>query len=642
MIRLVQIPFIPLSLALIIGVLIADAFQSAQLSLFVPLLLLIGSLILSLSIKGKMSIILLILAFISIGSTLLLLKRGDRQLILQNDPQFVIGEVIEVRHSKSDWNTILFEVEAIPGEKKFMRSNELLLLKTAATIHTGDVLLARIEPSLIYSKGNPGEFDLKEYYKGKNIRFQAFMNENDYRLLEHRNSLMGYFNALREGAVELVKRYFPDESHGLAIAILLGDKSYLDPETYSIFQDAGAMHVLAVSGLHVGIVMLLLSYLFQRASRFITKRTAIILTLVLTFIYAGITGFSPSVVRSFIMFGVILIGQLMSWESNTLNSLGFAGVVLLLINPLLIYDLGFQLSFLAMLGIILLYSKVERLFYVRNKFARKIWQGTALGIAAQIATLPLALYHFGKFPNYFWLSNLLVMIFAGIILGLGLSFLVLGRISFMAKMMGMVIGLLISLFTTLTAYIGDLPYAVASGFSIDATMLMILYIMLSIGLILMSWKGKRPIIFLGAVVALIVVQTLRLNNLIQHEVVVFNSEKPCVLKRSGKYLTVFYGSNGDRKQVDRLVSDFNKKLNMDIKFVPMKLNERYAVAKESFSIAIDEEGSWFLDHGKRKYYIVQNYRQSYISDRIPIKMAYLPVFSEDEISLRNGAFRSVK
>lgn len=137
----------------------------------------------------------------------------------------------------------------------------------------------------------------------------------------------------------------------IALALILGDKSLIDSEITASFTNTGAMHVLAVSGLHIGIIMQILMVVFSQFPRFISKRKAIFTVVVLMWFYAFITGLSPSVLRAVFMFSVLVVAQLMGKNYSAINTLFFTGFVLIFINPFTLFDIGFQLSFLAMLGI---------------------------------------------------------------------------------------------------------------------------------------------------------------------------------------------------------------------------------------------------------------------------------------------------
>jgi competence protein ComEC len=257
---------------------------------------------------------------------------------------------------------------------------------------------------------NPDAFDYGLYLQNNGISAQAFLstkdmlittpNRFDYRTLpaKIRNKCLSIFrkSGISEPALTIVQ------------ALLLGDRSDMDRETQERFIKSGAIHLLAVSGLHVGILYMILGSflsLFFKPSHVIS----ILLSLGFLFSYAFITGFSPSVSRAALMFAVIHIGRATNRNANIYNSLCVSATLLLLINPLFLFHVGFWLSHLAVLGIITFYPYINGLITFRFMVWRHLWSLMALSLAAQITTLPVSLYTFGAFPTWFLLSNLLML-----------------------------------------------------------------------------------------------------------------------------------------------------------------------------------------------------------------------------------------
>jgi len=637
LIRVTTSLFLLLSIILIVGVVFADHFVTTPYILEYVSIGFFLSLFVAVFLKGKYSGFILLLAFFFFGSILVIFKRSDRNL--PDDMQVLrgYGEIMEVKASESGWNQVFITTHAYENGGKLIPCSESIIVTTKESQNYGDQLVFQLELDRIKSKGNPGEFDVEAYYNRRNVRYHGFMGENDFRLVDHRPySFHQFLLSIREWSKSLVLEYLPGDAQGLALAIILGDKGYLADETVNNFQDAGAMHVLAVSGLHVGIVMLLLNFLLQRMSRFVSKKAAIYLTLILTFFYAGLTGFSPSVVRSFIMFGVLLFAQLNSWNSYSLNALGFAAFVLVFADSLVVYDLGFQLSFLAMLGILVFYRKVSGVVYIRNKYLRKIWQGTAVGIAAQITTVPLVLYHFGQFANYFWLSNLLVMLFAGIILGIGLSFLFLGKVHLLAGWLGAALGILVAVFQYLIGWIARIPFSVAKGFDLSSGALIFLYLLLLIVLITGRLKYSRKVALVSVLVGLIFVQFERYSKLSTEELIVFNSNSPLVTYRNQGELFVFYSEPEMLGKIETMVNNYRRRLGSQTKYMLLRIGDQIMLPGKKF-IGIDYKNRWLISSRKRKYMLIRNYKDLEDPAGIPIKMAYLPVTEEHELSLDNGA-----
>jgi len=256
--------------------------------------------------------------------------------------------------------------------------------------------------------------------------------------------------------------FIPDNAElAIAKALILGDKADLDNPTKEVYAQAGAMHVLAVSGLHVGVIYLvLLSLLGQRNGRVTKPILVAIIVIPSLWAYAFITGLSPSVLRAVTMFSFLAMAQVFNRRSATFNTLAISALILLIVNPYMIMSVGFQLSYVAVIGIIFLYPIFENWFYPTSRIGRFFWQITALSLAAQLATSPLSALYFHRFPTYFLFSNLLVIPAAMLIVWGGLALLILGSISStLGIMLGKVLGLLIWLVNQSLLWLAKLPYA---------------------------------------------------------------------------------------------------------------------------------------------------------------------------------------
>jgi competence protein ComEC len=269
-----------------------------------------------------------------------------------------------------------------------------------------------------------------------------------------------------------------NESNAFIKALLLGDKSSLDPSTKKAFSIAGATHVLAVSGLHVGIIVSLFSALLGLILLKIKKRKAAwiksVLLLLVIWIYAGITDFSPSILRASMMFSFLSIGQSMTRHSNIYNTISIAAFFMLIINPDNLYAVGFQLSFMAVLGIIYFYPRLSRLFYFKNRLFQKIWNLCAVSIGAQITTFPLALYYFHQFPSYFLLSNLVVIPAAFIVLLLSILLLFLSWIPAVVEILSFALNKIISALHFCIHFIEKLPFSSVQHVYISLSQLLLL------------------------------------------------------------------------------------------------------------------------------------------------------------------------
>lgn len=303
-------------------------------------------------------------------------------------------------------------------------------------LHEGDTLMAGMQINTPRPRRNPHEFDYRDYLAKKDIYFEAFLSDPEGVVIRSRkgsNLLLLMFD-LKEGISNHFHTYLTPRSAGILSALILGDKQEVDDSTRNDFANTGVIHVLAVSGLHVGYVSLILITCFGLLRLpYHLKMFSVIAGLIF---YVGLTGGAPSVMRASIMASLMIIGGLLERKSDILNLLAAAAFIILLISPGQLQNLGFQLSFLAVLSIVTLFPVfkewVSGLSILRNSgFGRMILGVLDLflvSLAAQLGTLAITIYYFHKIPLVSLIANLVVVPLIGIIVATGMSFLLLGSL----------------------------------------------------------------------------------------------------------------------------------------------------------------------------------------------------------------------
>jgi len=320
-------------------------------------------------------------------------------------------------------------------------------------------------------------------------------------------------------------------------ALTLGYKKSLDPETRQLFSSTGAAHVLAVSGLHVGIVYMVFSLLFgflrtRRSTRILYVAAA----LLLLWCFAFITGMSPSVRRSALMFTVVLAGENLRRPANIYNTLALSAFILLVSDPNLLYDAGMELSFAAVAGIVFFQPRLRTLFQFRNKAANWLWDLFTVSLAAQLTTFPLSSYYFNQFPLYFWLSNFIVIPAALVFIVLGMLILATAPAVQLSGFLTAMAGLLVKGLLRVLECIGDLPGSLLSGFSFPASSLF-----LSFALILLTaWfmATRKPVFlmasFLAASLLFLTGAVRRAGRNLRSEIIAYHCDDPVVHLISGR------------------------------------------------------------------------------------------------------------
>jgi competence protein ComEC len=282
---------------------------------------------------------------------------------------------------------------------------------------------------------------------------------------------------------------FP-ESKQIANALLLGQKESLDKEIKNAYSETGTMHILAVSGLHVGIIYAILLLPLKRFKSDSKFRKGYLLTVVgLIWLYAVMTGFSPSVVRASTMFSLVTAGQMRKKKPSIWNVLAFSAMLMMVVEPEVIFDVGFQLSYLAVAGIVGLQPVILRWWIPGNVVLEYFWQSAAVSLAAQLVTFPLSVFYFHQFPTYFLLANLIVVPLAFLIMAVGVPFLFLGWIPMLGEVMGWLVNWMIYIQNQITFFIQLLPLGKIDRLTITFSGMVLVWILL---LIWGNWElGNR-------------------------------------------------------------------------------------------------------------------------------------------------------
>lgn len=325
-----------------------------------------------------------------------------------------------------------------------------------------DTVLARGYLTTAYS-GNPGYLT---YLNQQGVFYSLYVDK--IVSVGRENSWYSYLEALRqEIGKELVRVIDDSVNQGVALAMFLGDKSGMDKKVRKAFTAAGLSHILAISGLHVGIVFVVLSFLLSPLHLFMHgARLKNLIILILLAGYMLITGASPSVVRASLMFSLILLFRILSLRYNIFNIVATAGLLQVLYEPEIVFDIGFQLSYSAVLGILVFLPIMESFLHSEGMFFRLIFGWISVTICASLATLPLIIYHFGQFPAYFLLSNILASTLSFALVLSGFFTVIFSWLPWVSDGLGGISNLLIGMLVWIAERVSELPDAVIDTFGI--------------------------------------------------------------------------------------------------------------------------------------------------------------------------------
>lgn len=360
----------------------------------------------------------------------------------------------------------------------------------------GARLLLRKPLQVIQNSGNPGAFDYQRYCLFGGITHQVFLTQKDYLLLPG-NSGKAFDHWLiksRSAIVAILRRNIEGvQEQGLAEALLIGYKEDLDKSLVQAYANTGVVHVIAISGLHLGLIYGLLVLLLRP----LKKRARLIRFCVIVaglWAFAFLAGAQPSVLRSALMFSCMALGELVSRRSSSFNTLALSAFLLLCFNPFWLWDLGFQLSYAALCGILLFYKPLYRALYFPNKAFDFVWQMAALTLTAQVFTLPISLYYFHQFPVLFLITNLLAVPLSSLILLGEILLCLIAFITPLAAFIGKMLYWLILFMNRFILRLDGLAIAVWDGFSLSGVQVALLYLAIGFGGYWLLHKRKSALL----------------------------------------------------------------------------------------------------------------------------------------------------
>jgi len=459
----------------------------------------------------------------------------------------------------------------------------------------GDELIIANKLQSITNYGNPNEFDYVAYLKQQNIYHQMYLRPSDWIKTAHNsaNNIMRLSYHIREILLNILKDFdFTDNEFAVASAILLGYDEYLDQDLRQLYSGSGAMHILCVSGLHVGIIFLMFNTLlaFIKRYKYGIPIHAFIIIIIIWF-YALITGLSPSVFRSATMFSIITIGMMMNRKSSTSNSLAVSAFVLLLYNPYLLFHIGFQLSYMAVLSILLIQAYISKLFDSNWLIIRKTRDLVAVSLAAQIGTFPLAIYYFHQFPNYFILTNLIVIPLSFIILIGGFANIFVYLIGSGSSYIGFVLtkGLYGSLWflNHFLAAINKLPMAVSTNLYFSASDTFLIYLIIILIMLAIAYKSYRFIMYslIGFIILFTHNAWLRFQSNQQQQLVIYHIPHHSLIEINyGNTSYIFADSSlvSDTNTINRFTDNYHLKNRIKQQTI-FTINGLNKLSKHAFS-----------------------------------------------------------
>lgn len=422
---------------------------------------------------------------------------------LEGRPQFCEGNIESLSHGSGVYDKMVFSLRGIRCSAGWLSVQGCVLIyfkndQNENKMKAGDGLILNFKPEGLKPSSPSATFNFKEYLERKNIFYQCYLHENQF---------------IREAQVELEGKMIPQkmrealegiylrsglsrESYALICALVLGDAGDLDKADLLPYSRTGTLHILSVSGLHVGIIFLLFGWVlsFLNYNRKLRILKSVLLILILWF-FVILSGFSSSAVRAALLCTLVQIGRMKFWETEMGNLVFFSAFLSLCYNPWWLEDPGFQLSYSAILGIIYLYPLFNTAFLGRGKFIGKIGSLCAVSLAAQCGTFPISLFYFHQFPVYFLIANFFIIPISTVIMYLGIILLFIAPFPWLAGWVSLGIDLLVRLMHAVASFFEHLPGSSVENISFGIVSVLLSYLILIFLCRAISFRSRSA--FLG-------------------------------------------------------------------------------------------------------------------------------------------------
>lgn len=456
---------------------------------------------------------------------------------------------------------------------------------------------------------NPNQFNYKSYLEKQYVYHQIFATNSSFlKLSSNRHTIFGYADQLRETInVKLKQHHFKPDELAIINALLLGQRQDISEDIYNSYIRAGAIHILAVSGLHVGIVLLLLNFSFKPIEYIRNgKVIKVVIILLILWGFAIIAGLSASVTRAVTMFSIV--GIAMHWKrpTNVYNTLGISMFLLLLFKPMFLFDVGFQLSYLAVLSIVLIQPLLYKLWKPTLKPIDFMWNIFTVTMAAQVGVVPISLYYFHQFPSLFFISNLAIIPFLGIILAYGIIVIFLALINLLPEFAATVYGQIISAMNNVVNWVSIQEQFLFQNISISLLQVFASYLIIIS--IVNFYKHKSFSNLRLMLISILLFQgAFILNSYLnsKNEFIIFHKSRFTLLgEKTNKYLKVYHNFDSTVMTHEHVIKNF-KIGNFITKTEEDTIGTFYQIKNKKL-LVIDSFGVYNIKSFRPNYVLLRN------------------------------------
>ncbi|MCH4553580.1 ComEC/Rec2 family competence protein [Aestuariibaculum lutulentum] len=473
-------------------------------------------------------------------------------------------------------------------------------------LHVDDIYITKTEFKNLPTTLNPGQFNYKAYLHRKYIYHQFTVNNNELLKVQSKNrTIFGYADILRKHInIKLQAYHFKPEELAIINALFLGQKQNISEEVYSTYANAGVIHILAVSGLHVGIILMILNFILKPIEYLkygnIYKT---LLLLILLWSFAITAGLSASVTRAVTMFSVLAIAINLKRPTNIYNTLALSMFIILLFKPLFLFDVGFQLSYLAVLSIVTIDPLLYKIWTPKNKILNFYWHTLTVTISAQIGIIPISLYYFHQFPGLFFISNLVIIPLLGFILGFGILIIFLALLNVPSSIFNTGFGYLISLLNQFISWITSQNQFVFKDIPINIFQVFASYFLIITGILLYKTKSYHSLkLFLVGIIGLQMAFIYTSLHIPHQEFVIFHKSRHTLTGNTINNKTIFSTDIDSLNLFKNIIKDY--KVSNHIKKVSTdSLNPVY-ILNEKRLIIVDNIGAYHVKSFQPDYVLL--------------------------------------
>ena len=462
-------------------------------------------------------------------------------------------------------------------------------------------VLQNVKPPL-----NPYQFNYKNYLENLGIYHQIFLKDQVVLAIpQSPKTIMDYAQAIREMFNKRFQKLaFKPTEHALINALLLGQRQDITTDVYEDYAKAGAIHILAISGLHIGILLLILQFIMKPLLYFrYGKFVRLLLILSLLWSFAIIAGLSPSVVRAVTMFSLFAIVRGLKRASNSLNTLAVSAFILLLFRPGFCFDVGFQLSYAAVASIIIVKPVLDRWWHIKHRIGNWFLDLFKVSIAAQIGVLPLSLYYFHQFPGLFFVTNMVVVPCLIVILGLGILMLVLIGVHQAPNLLIQILSWFIQIMNLFVEWVASKEAFLFDQISFDLTALIFSYLILFLLSIFYHKKTFKNLIVLGVCILVFQVVVQHLPALTsKNAFVIFHKSRQSIFGlQSNQHLEIHHDLDSINRL--RMLNDYT--IGAAIKTQSTESIQRLYKVDDKLLLVVDSLGIYTIKSVKPQWIVLR-------------------------------------